>query len=319
MTVHSHSENIQLSPSGSLQHFLSIEGLPAKVLIKIFDTAENFVQKSGKIKAPPKKFSDATVANLFFETSTRTRSTFELAEKHLGLNILNLNIHTSSTQKGETLLDTVRNLQAMGVNLFVIRHAASGAPLFVAKNIDSTVINAGDGCHEHPTQAILDMLTIRQYKKDFSKLCVAIVGDILHSRVARSQIHALTTLGVPQIRVIAPKTLLPTQVNTLGVTAYTNLEEGIRGADVITSLRLQEERMQGGLLPNKKEYFRYYGLTEKKLKLAKPDVLVMHPGPVNRGVEMEFAVMNGKRSVILQQVQLGIAARMAVMSLLLKR
>lgn len=319
MTVHSHSENLQLTPSGNLQHFVAIKGLPAKTLKKILDTADGFIQKNGVVKKPVKPLSDITVANLFFENSTRTRSTFELAEKKLGLTVLNLHIQTSSTQKGETLLDTVRNLKAMGVNLFVIRHPENGAPLFIAKNIPGIkVINAGDGSNEHPTQAILDMLTIRHHKKDFTKLRVAIVGDVLHSRVARSAIYALTTLGAHEIRVIAPRTLLPTEIENLGVTPFDNLETGIRDVDVIMALRLQEERMQNNLMPDKADYFQRYGLTAEKLSLAKPNVIVMHPGPVNRGVEMDSEVLDGKHSVVLQQVQLGIPARMAIMSLLLK-
>ncbi|HAI96599.1 MAG TPA: aspartate carbamoyltransferase catalytic subunit, partial [Methylococcaceae bacterium] len=259
------------------------------------------------------------IVNLFFENSTRTRTTFDLAAKRLSADVINLNIATSATSKGESILDTIRNLEAMHADMFVVRHSDSGAAHFIANNVEPhvSVINAGDGSHAHPTQAMLDMFTIRQVKKDFSNLNVAIIGDILHSRVARSQIQALNTLGVKDIRVIAPRTLLPSDVGSLGAHAYGDLRQGLDNVDVIIMLRLQRERMGSALLPSEHEYFECFGLTEEKLAYAKPDVTVMHPGPINRGVEMDAAVADGAHSVILQQVTNGIAVRMAVMTLTL--
>jgi aspartate carbamoyltransferase catalytic subunit len=267
-----------------------------------------------------------SVFNLFFENSTRTRTTFEIAAKRLSADVINLNINTSSTAKGETLLDTVDNLAAMQADMFVVRHASSGAPYLIAQHLASTgrehihVVNAGDGRHAHPTQGLLDMYTIRHYKRDFTRLTVVIVGDVLHSRVARSQLHALATLGVPDIRVVAPKTLLPTGVERMighgRLRVFHDLREGLKGADVIMMLRLQNERMQGALLPSPQEYFKSYGLTPEKLALAKPDAIVMHPGPMNRGVEIDSAVADGRQAVILPQVTFGIAVRMAVMAML---
>ena len=255
------------------------------------------------------------VFNLFFENSTRTRTTFEIAAKRLSADVINLNVSISSTTKGETLLDTVANLAAMHADMFVVRHAQSGAPHLIARHVapEIHVINAGDGRHAHPTQGLLDMFTIRHYKKDFSNLRVAVVGDILHSRVARSQIHALTTLGCREMRVIAPQTLLPTDVETLGVHVYHDMREGLKDVDVVMMLRLQNERMKGALLASAQEFFKYYGLTPEKLALAKPDAIVMHPGPMNRGVEIDSSVADGRQSVILPQVTFGIAVRMAVM------
>lgn len=224
----------------------------------------------------------------------------------------------SSQTKGETLLDTVNNLSAMHADMFVVRHNQSGAAHLIARHVgpDIHVINAGDGWHAHPTQALLDMFTIRRYKQDFHALRVAIIGDILHSRVARSQIHALTTLGVPEIRVVAPKTLLPDRIEQLGVHVYHNMAQGLKDVDVLMMLRLQHERMESAHLPSTEEYFKYYGLTPEKLVLARPDAIVMHPGPMNRGVEIDSEVADGNQSVILPQVGFGIAVRMAVMSIL---
>jgi aspartate carbamoyltransferase catalytic subunit len=235
---------------------------------------------------------------------------------------VNLNVSTSSTAKGESLLDTVDNLCAMQADMFVVRHAASGAPFLIAQHLEATrrddihVVNAGDGRHAHPTQGLLDMYTIRHYKRDFTNLTIAIVGDVLHSRVARSQISALTTLGVPEVRVIAPKTLLPTDVERLGVRVFHDIREGLKGVDVVMMLRLQNERMNGALLPTPQEFYKVWGLTAEKLALAKPDAIVMHPGPMNRGVEIDSAVADGAQAVILPQVTFGIAVRMAVMSML---
>ena len=310
--------NPQLNKNGKLQHLLTTEGLPASILLKILDTAESFVGVTQRdIKKVPLLRGKA-IFNLFFEPSTRTRTTFEIAAKRLSADVVNLNIAASSQSKGETMLDTVNNLSAMNADMFIVRHSQSGAAHLIARHVrpEIHVINAGDGRHAHPTQALLDMFTIRRYKRDFHNLRVAIVGDILHSRVARSQIHALTTLGVPEVRVISPKTLLPTKVERLGVHVYHDMEQGLKDVDVVLMLRLQNERMLGARLPSAEEYFKHYGLTQEKLALAKHDAIVMHPGPMNRGIEIDSAVADGKQSVILPQVTFGIAVRMAVMAIL---
>ena len=311
------SRNLQLDEQGRLRHFLSIEGLKRALLVEILDLAESFAGLTEQTVKKVPLLRGKTIVNLFFEASTRTRTTFELAAKRLSADVLNLNITASAATKGETLLDTLRNLEAMHCDMFVVRHAESGAAHFIAEHVAPhvRVINAGDGRHAHPTQAMLDMFTIRRVKGAFAPLTVAIVGDILHSRVARSQIHALTTLGVNEVRVIGPKTLIPTGVETLGVHVYKDLRSGLKDVDVVIALRLQNERMQGALLPSEHEYFQLYGLTEERLAAAKPDAIVMHPGPINRGVEMASGVADGPRSVILQQVTHGIAVRMAVMAM----
>ena len=311
-------QNPQLTKNGELKHLLSIEGLPKAILNQILDTAESFVGiATREVKKVP-LLRGKTVCNMFFENSTRTRTTFEIAAKRLSADVLNLNIDTSSQTKGETILDTVNNLVAMHADMFVVRHAQSGAPHFIAQHVAPHihVINAGDGRHAHPTQGLLDVFTIRRYKPDMQNLRVALVGDVLHSRVARSEIHALTTLGVPEVRVIAPKTLLPAHVEKLGVQVFHDMRAGLKDVDVIMMLRLQNERMSGGLLPSAHEYFKCFGLTQEKLDIAKPDAIVMHPGPMNRGVEIDSAVADGRQSVILPQVTYGIAVRMAVMSIL---
>ncbi|HIG64428.1 MAG TPA: aspartate carbamoyltransferase catalytic subunit [Methyloprofundus sp.] len=314
-------ENLQLNSQGKLQHFLSIEGLDKSLLTEILDTAESFAYIS---EQQVKKFPllrGKTIVNLFFENSTRTRATFELAATRLSADVLSMNIATSATSKGESLLDTIRNLEAMQVDMFVVRHSLSGAAHFIAQHAAPhiSVINAGDGRHEHPTQAMLDMFTIRRAKQQFSGLRVAIVGDILHSRVARSQIHALSILGAEEVRVIAPKTLLPAEVESLGVSVYHNLAAGLKNIDVIIMLRLQKERMNSALLPSESEYFKCFGLSNDKLTIANKDAIVMHPGPINRGVEISSSVADGPQSVILQQVTNGIAVRMAVMSMVMRR
>ena len=312
--------NLQVDDNGRLRHFLSIDGLNRTILTDILDTAESFAGVTEQsIKKVP-LLRGKTIVNLFFEPSTRTRTTFELAAKRLSADVLNININASATTKGETLLDTLRNLEAMHSDMFVVRHADSGAAHFIASHAQPhvSIVNAGDGRHAHPTQAMLDMFTIRRHKPDFSNLTVAIVGDILHSRVARSQILALNMLGVSQVRVVAPRTLLPARMDTLGVQVHHHLQDGIRDADVIIMLRLQNERMAGALLPSEHEYFQLYGLTEDRLRVAKDDAIVMHPGPINRGVEMDSKVADGSRSVILQQVSYGIAVRMAVMSMAMR-
>ena len=314
--------NPQLNKHGELQHLLTIEGLPASIIMSILDTAAPFTEVAEREVKKLPLLRGKSVFNLFFENSTRTRTTFEIAAKRLSADVINLNINTSSTAKGETLLDTVDNLAAMQADMFVVRHASSGAPFLIAQHLANThrdhihVVNAGDGRHAHPTQGLLDMYTIRHYKKDFTNLTVAIIGDVLHSRVARSEIHALTTLGVPEVRVIAPKTLLPTDVEKLGVRVFHDMKEGLKGVDVVMMLRLQNERMNGALLPSPQEYFKEFGLTQEKLDLAQPDAIVLHPGPMNRGVEIDSAVADGGRAVILPQVTFGIAVRMAVMSML---
>ncbi len=312
------NNNPQLNKHGELQHLLTTEGLPASILLNILDTAESFVGVTERdIKKVP-LLRGKSIFNLFFEPSTSTRTTFEIAAKRLSADVVNLNIAVSSQSKGETLLDTVDNLSAMHADMFIVRHSQSGAAHLIARHVrpEIHVINAGDGRHAHPTQALLDMFTIRHYKRDFHNLRVAIVGDILHSRVARSQIHALTTLGVPEVRVIAPKTLLPTKVERLGVHVYHDMAQGLKDVDVLLMLRLQNERMLGASLPSAEEYFKYYGLTQEKLALARHDAIVLHPGPMNRGIEIDSAVADGKQSVILPQVTFGIAVRMAVMSIL---
>jgi len=310
--------NPQLNTNGELHHLLSLEGLPAEVLRQILYTAVSFAGVTQREVKKVPLLRGKAVFNLFFEPSTRTRTTFEIAAKRLSADVINLAINVSSQSKGESVLDTVANLAAMQADMFVVRHAASGAPHLIARHVaqDIHVINAGDGRHSHPTQGLLDMFTIRHYKGDFNQLRVAIVGDILHSRVARSQIHALTTLGCPEIRVIGPKTLLPAQVNRLGVHVYPDMHQGLKDVDVVMMLRLQNERMNGALLPSAQEFYKNYGLTDDKLALAKPDAIVLHPGPMNRGVEIDSSVADGKQSVILPQVTFGIAVRMAVMSIL---
>ena len=314
--------NIQLDKNGQLKHFLTIEGLSTDLLTSILDTAESFANINEQSVKKVPLLRGKTIANLFFEASTRTRNTFELAAKRLSADVLNVNISTSATSKGETLMDTLQNLQAMQCDMFVVRHNASGAAHYIANRVAPgiSVINAGDGSHSHPTQGMLDMFTIRRNKgADFGRLRVAIVGDVLHSRVARSQIHALNILNTGNVRVIAPKTLLPVGIEDMGVEVFNNMEEGIRDADVVIMLRLQKERMQGALLPSEQEYYQMYGLTEERLSLAKPDAIVMHPGPINRGVEIESSVADGPQSVILDQVTNGISVRMAVMSMALGR
>jgi aspartate carbamoyltransferase catalytic subunit len=311
--------NPQLNDNGELQHLLTLEGLPREIIVRILDTASSFLGVTEREVKKVPLLRGVSVFNLFFENSTRTRTTFEIAAKRLSADVINLNISTSSTTKGETLLDTVDNLSAMHADMFVVRHAQSGAAHMIARHVAGHlhVINAGDGRHAHPTQGLLDAYTIRHYKKDFTGLTVAIVGDILHSRVARSLIHVLNILGTPEVRVIGPQTLLPAGVESLGVKVFHDMRKGIAGADVIVMLRLQSERMRGPLLPSAQEFFKYYGLTPDKLAAAKPDAIVMHPGPMNRGVEIDSSVADGAQSVILPQVRFGIAVRMAVMSILL--
>lgn len=314
--------NPQLNSNGELQHLLALRGLPKDIILHILDTASSFVSLSDREVKKVPLLRGKSIFNLFFENSTRTRTTFEIAAKRLSADVINLNIAASSTSKGETLLDTVDNLTSMNADMFVVRHVQSGAPFLIAKHINDHnrnhlhVVNAGDGRHAHPTQGLLDMYTIRHYKQDFSNLKVAIVGDVVHSRVARSDIHAMKILGVPEIRTIGPATLLASGLSELGVRQFTNMEEGLKDVDVIIMLRVQNERINSALLPTTQEFFKSYGLTPERLALAKPDAIVMHPGPINRGVEIDSAVADGSQAVILSQVTFGIAVRMAVMSIL---
>ncbi len=310
--------NPQLNKHGELVHLLSIEGLPRALIHQILDTAGTFLSVNDREVKKVPLLRGKSVFNLFFENSTRTRTTFEIAAKRLSADVINLDIARSSAAKGESLLDTIANLSAMHADMFVVRHSESGAPYLIAQHCAPHVhvVNAGDGRHAHPTQGLLDMYTIRHYKKDFTNLTVAIVGDIVHSRVARSDIHALTTLGVPEVRAVGPKTLVPGDLREMGVRVCHDMAEGIRGADVIIMLRLQNERMSGAMLPSAGEFFKNYGLTPDKLALAKSDAIVMHPGPINRGVEIDSSVADGLQSVILPQVTFGIAVRMAVMSMI---
>ena len=309
--------NPQLNKNGELIHLLSTEGLSRDLIMHILDTASNFVSVSDREVKKVPLLRGKSVFNLFFENSTRTRTTFEIAATRLSADVINLDIARSSASKGESLLDTISNLSAMAADIFVVRHSESGAPYLIAQHVAPHVhvVNAGDGRHAHPTQALLDMYTIRHYKRDFANLTVAIVGDVLHSRVARSDINALTTLGCAEVRVVGPKTLVPADMAQMGVRVCHTLDEGLRDCDVVIALRLQNERMSGALLPSSQEYFKRFGLTPERLRIAKPDAIVMHPGPINRGVEMDSAVVDGPQSVILPQVTFGIAVRMAVMSI----
>lgn len=318
-----HQSASQFSPEGKLTHLLTLEGMPKEQILYILDTAQQFVSvnsQNREIKKVP-LLRGKSVFNLFFENSTRTRTTFEIAANRLSADVINLDISTSSTSKGESLIDTIDNLIAMQADIFVVRHNISKAPIEIANHVPDHVhvINAGDGSHQHPTQGLLDVYTMRHFKNDFSKLKVAIIGDILHSRVAKSNIHALTTLGCHDIRAIGPESLLPSDLakdlQALGVKIFHKVEDGIKDADVVMTLRIQKERMDQGQVPEGAAFFQQFGLNSERLRLAKPDAIVMHPGPMNRGVEIDSAVADGKQSVILNQVTFGIAIRMAVMSI----
>ncbi|MBR0661179.1 aspartate carbamoyltransferase catalytic subunit [Neoroseomonas oryzicola] len=301
------------------KHLLAIEGLEPPHIADLLDLAESYalLNRSGKTQRDLLK--GRTLINLFFEDSTRTRTSFELAGKRLGADVINMSVSTSSVNKGETLLDTASTLNAMQCDLLVIRHAQSGAPALLSQKVDAAVINAGDGTHEHPTQALLDALTIRRHKGSLQGLVVAICGDIAHSRVARSNIHLLTTMG-SRVRVVGPPTLIPADAARLGVEVFHDMKAGLKDADVVMMLRLQRERMSGGLVPSAREFFRFYGLDAEKLALAKPDSIVMHPGPMNRGVEIDSAIADHPtRSVIGEQVEMGVACRMAVLDVLARR
>ena len=315
MKPHTISNDAQLNSDGRLIHLLGLKGLPKSQIEKILSVADDLLDQKFKLQKS-KILRDMSVANLFFEPSTRTRNTFEIAAKRTSAKTINVDLANSATKKNETLMDTMQTLKAMQIDMFVIRHQQNGLPHRVAENIEGvSILNAGDGINAHPTQALLDMLTIRQHKKSFDSLSVAIVGDIRHSRVARSGIQAMKTLGTTDIRLIAPETLHYKE-ETPGLERFASLEQGIEGADVIMSLRLQKERMIAADIPDEQTYFDGFGLTSENLKLAKPDAIVMHPGPVNRGIELSSEVADGSQSVILQQVTNGIAVRMAVMEIL---
>ena len=314
----------QFNREGKLTHLLTLEGMPKDQILYILNTAKQFVSVTApnrEVKKVP-LLRGKSVFNLFFENSTRTRTTFEIAANRLSADIINLDIPTSSTSKGESLMDTIDNLVAMQADIFVVRHNISRAPIEIANHVPDYVhvINAGDGSHQHPTQGLLDVYTMRHFKKDFSKLKVAIIGDILHSRVAKSNIHALTTLGCNDIRAIGPESLLPSDLakdlSSLGVKIFHKVEDGIKDADVVMTLRIQKERMDQGQVPEGAEFFKQFGLNRERLAIAKSDAIVMHPGPMNRDVEIDSAVADGNQSVILNQVTFGIAIRMAVMSIL---
>jgi aspartate carbamoyltransferase catalytic subunit len=297
------------------RHLLGIEGLSREEITGLLDLGEEFVDLNRQIEKKRASLRGRTQINLFFEASTRTQSSFELAGKRLGADVMNMAVSTSSIRKGETLIDTAMTLNAMHPDILVVRHHASGAVELLAQKVDCAVINAGDGAHEHPTQALLDALTIRRNKGRIERLLVVICGDILHSRVARSNIILLNTLGA-RVRVVAPSTLLPPGIERFGVEVYRDMREGLAGADIVMMLRLQRERMNGSFVPSVQEYFHYYGLDQKKLAYARPDALVMHPGPMNRGVEIDTAVADGAQSLIREQVEMGVAVRMAALEAL---
>ena len=309
--------NIAPRPSFVLnrRHLLGIEGLSREEISGLLDLAEEFVDLNRQIEKKRASLRGRTQINLFFEASTRTQSSFELAGKRLGADVMNMAVSTSSIRKGETLIDTAMTLNAMHPDILVVRHHASGAVELLAQKVDCAVINAGDGAHEHPTQALLDALTIRRNKGRIERLLVAICGDILHSRVARSNIILLNTLGA-RVRVVAPSTLLPPGIERFGVEVCRDMREGLAGADIVMMLRLQRERMNGSFVPSVQEYFHYYGLDQKKLAYAKPNALVKHPGPLNRGVEIDTAVADGAQSLIREQVEMGVAVRMAALEAL---
>ena len=307
-------KKIQKNKLSELQHLLSIQEMDVSLIKDIFIRADKFLINNQSISKYD-ALQGKTICNLFFENSTRTQTTFEIAAKRLSADVINLDIATSSQSKGESILDLINNLIAMGVSIFVVRHSKPGIPAKIAQNIKNMahVINAGDGNKEHPTQALLDAYTIRCYKKKFDGLKVAIVGDIEHSRVAKSEIYILNKLGVKEVRVIGPESLMPKNINDLNIKAFSSMNEGLKNVDAILMLRIQKERMRKNTIPSEKEYFKTYGLNEERLKFAKKDCLVLHPGPINRGVEIDSLVADGKQSVILQQVKNGIAIRMAVM------
>jgi aspartate carbamoyltransferase catalytic subunit len=297
------------------RHLLTVEGLGAQEINFLLDLADEFADANRLAGKKRDILRGRTLINLFFEASTRTQSSFEMAAKRLGADVMNMNVSTSSVQKGETLIDTAMTLNAMRPDIIVVRHHAAGAVELLSQKIDCSVVNAGDGAHQHPTQALLDALTIRRVKGRIAGLTVAICGDILHSRVARSNINVLNTLGA-RVRIAAPSTLLPARPERLGAEVFTDMWKALEGADVVMMLRLQRERMEGSYVPSTREYFHFFGLDQEKLARAKPDAIVMHPGPMNRGVEIASTVADHSRSVIRDQVEMGVAVRMAVLEAL---
>ncbi|QBL93674.1 Aspartate carbamoyltransferase [Komagataeibacter saccharivorans] len=308
-----HGSNVFLTRPA--RHLLGVQGMHPTRITPILDLAENYTLLNRSRKTPRDLLRGRTLINLFFEDSTRTRTSFELAGKRLGADVVNMTVASSSVNKGETLLDTAATLNAMHTDLLVVRHSQSGAPALLAQKVQASVVNAGDGTHEHPTQALLDALTIRRHFGVFEGLTIAICGDVSHSRVARSNIHLLTAMGC-QVRVVGPPTLVPGAIGALGVSIHHTMEDGLRGVDVVMMLRVQRERMKGTQVPSAREYFRFYGLDNKRLALAKPHALVMHPGPMNRGVEIDSRVADSDQSVIREQVEMGVAVRMAVLDIL---
>ncbi|SDU19540.1 aspartate carbamoyltransferase catalytic subunit [Stappia sp. ES.058] len=297
------------------RHLLGIEGLQPHEILALLDRAESAVEISRQVEKKKTVLRGRTQINLFFEASTRTQSSFEIAGKRLGADVMNMSVSSSSVKKGETLIDTAATLNAMHPDIIVVRHHAAGAVHLLAQKVGCSVINAGDGAHEHPTQALLDALTIRRHKGKIARLTIAICGDILHSRVARSNIILLNALGA-RVKVVAPSTLLPNDIEKMGVEVCPTMREGLADADIVMMLRLQRERMAGAFIPSVREYFRYYGLDAEKLSAAKPDALVMHPGPMNRGVEIDPEIADGPQSLIREQVEMGVAVRMAVLEAL---
>jgi aspartate carbamoyltransferase catalytic subunit len=297
------------------KHLLAIEGLNVLEMSDLLDRADHWVHLNRQVQKKCIALSGRTQINLFFEASTRTQASFELAGKRLGADVMNMAVGNSSLKKGETLIDTAATLNAMHPDVIVVRHHAAGAVKLLANKVDCAVINAGDGAHEHPTQALLDALTIRRNKGRIEGLVVAICGDVIHSRVARSNIILLSALGA-QVRLVGPSTLLPTGFERYGVRVYTQMREGLKDADIVMMLRLQKERMEGSFIPSPKEFFRFFGLDQDKLNFAKPDALVLHPGPMNRGVEIATEVADGEQSLIREQVEMGVAVRMAVLEAL---
>src|SRR4029079_17575123 len=310
--------NVSSAPATVLfphRHLLGIEGLTTAEIVSLLDLAEQAVAVSRQIEKKKSVLRGRTQINLFFESSTRTQSSFEIAGKRLGADVMNMAVGSSSVKEDETLIDTAITLNAMRPDILVVRHHAAGAVELLARKTSCSVINAGDGPHEHPPQALLDALTIRRHKGAIAGLVVAICGDIAHSRVARSNILLLNALGA-SVRVIGPSTLLPSGIERLGVEVFTDMRTGLAGADIVMMLRLQRERMDGSFVPSVREYFHYFGLDAQKLAYAKPDAMVMHPGPMNRGVEIDSAVADGPQSLIREQVEMGVAVRMAVLEAL---
>lgn len=299
-------------PGRHTRHLLGLEGMTPDQIEPLLDLAESYALLNRSRKVPRDVLRGRTLINLFFEDSTRTRTSFELAGKRLGADVINMSVAQSSVNKGETLLDTAATLNAMRTDLLVVRHSQSGAPALLARKVEASVVNAGDGMHEHPTQALLDALTIRRHHGTLGGLKVAICGDVAHSRVARSNIHLLTTMG-SSVRLVGPPTLVPSNLGQLGVDIHHSMEDGLRDVDVVMMLRLQRERMSSGLIPSAREYFRFFGLDRRRLDLAHKNALVMHPGPMNRGVEIDSSVADSDQSVIQEQVEMGVAVRMAVL------